>query len=277
MSLTLNPISGVMGAEVTGVDLSTDLDDATLAAMRVAFVQHQVLVFRDQDLSPVDQMRFAERFGPLDQHPFVHGSPEHPEVLNVVTEPNDTVNFGGGWHTDVTFLEEPDLGSVLYAVEVPEVGGDTLFANQHAAYDSLSDTMKGMLEGLTAIHSAGPQYAPGGKSTLSKAMETKNSELAAQTVEHPVVRTHPESGRKSLYVNRAFTLRIRKMREAESAALLEFLYDHAVREQYTCRVRWQPGTLAMWDNRSVQHFALHDYVGKRRHMRRVTIKGDKPV
>ena len=166
MSLTLNPISGVMGAEVTGVDLSTDLDDATLAAMRVAFVQHQVLVFRDQDLSPVDQMRFAERFGPLDQHPFVHGSPEHPEVLNVVTEPNDTVNFGGGWHTDVTFLEEPDLGSVLYAVEVPEVGGDTLFANQHAAYDSLSDTMKGMLEGLTAIHSAGPQYAPGGKSTL---------------------------------------------------------------------------------------------------------------
>lgn len=277
MSLTLSPISGVVGAEVSGVDLATDLDPVTVAAIRSAFIEHHVLVFRDQDLSPIQQMRFAESFGPLDEHPFVHGSPDHPEVLNVVTEPNDTINFGGGWHTDVTFLEQPDLGSVLYAVEVPDVGGDTLFANQHAAYDALSDIMKGMLEGLTAVHSAGPQYAPGGKSTLSEAMETKNAELALQTVEHPVVRTHPESGRKGLYVNGAFTLRIRKMREAESAALLGFLYGHAVREQFTCRVRWQPGTLTMWDNRSVQHFALHDYAGKRRHMRRVTIKGDKPV
>ncbi|WP_420451423.1 TauD/TfdA dioxygenase family protein [Ilumatobacter sp.] len=274
--IEVRPISGVHGAEVDGIDLSTDLDDEAVAAIRSAFVEHHVLVFRDQDLSPEQQLAFGRRFGELDTHPFVEGNADHPELLDVVTVPEDRINFGGGWHTDVTFLDEPDLGSILYAVELPPTGGDTLFADQQAAYDALSPTMRGMLDGLVAVHTAGPQYAEGGQSTKSAEMSTKNSDLAARTVEHPVVRTHPESGRKGLYVNRAFTTRIRGLARAESDAILEFLLTHATHERFTCRVRWEPGTLTMWDNRSVQHYALHDYAGHRRHMRRITVQGDRP-
>jgi taurine dioxygenase len=277
MQLDAEPISGVLGAMVKGVDLSQDLSDETIHALRTGFVDHQVLFFRDQNLDAEQQMAFGRRFGELDHHPFVYGSDDHPEVLDIVTMPDDTVNFGGGWHTDVTFLPEPDLGSILYAVDVPPTGGDTLFASQHAAYDALSDTMKSMLDGLVAVHSAGSQYQAGGLSTKSKAMRTRNADLAANEVDHPVVRTHPENGRKGLYVNRAFTTRIRGLRKDESDALLGFLFDHAVHERFTCRFRWQSGSVAMWDNRSVQHFALHDYAGQRRQMRRITICGDKPV
>ena len=277
IQLELEPISGVLGAIVRGVDLAENLSDATVTAIRQAFVEHHVLFFRDQKLSAEQQMLFGRLFGELDFHPFVHGTAAHPEVLDVVTLPDDTVNFGGGWHCDVTFLAEPDLGSILYAIEVPPTGGDTLFANQHAAYDALSDTMKSMLDGLVAVHSPGVQYNDGGPSTLSKAMKTKDADLADTEVEHPVVRTHPESGRKGLYVNRAFTTRIRGLRLNESNALLQLLFDHAVQERFTCRFPWQPGSVAMWDNRSVQHYALHDYAGHRRHMRRITICGDKPV
>ena len=275
--LRIRPLSGVLGAEVGGVDLSRKLDDHTVSAIRSALVTHHMLAFRDQSLTAEQQMAFGRRFGELDTHPFVDGNQDHPEVLDIITEPDDRLNFGGGWHTDVTFLQEPDLGSILYAVEVPAAGGDTLFANQHAAYDALSDTMKGMLEGLVAIHTAGMQYGQGGLSTKSNAMETKNVEAANTTVEHPVIRTHPESGRKGLYVNRAFTARIKGLRAAESDALLQFLFDQATREDFTCRLSWRPGTLAMWDNRSVQHYALHDYAGHRRVMRRITVKGDRPI
>lgn len=276
MAITVEPVSGVVGAVVGGVDLSGPLDEGTVSEIRRAFLDFHVLFFRDQDLSPDAQLRFSRCFGQLDTHPFVEGMDAHPEVIEIVTEPDDRLNFGGGWHTDVTFLEEPDLGSILYAIEVPASGGDTLFANQHAAYESLSDTMKGLLDGLVAMHSAGPQYAEGGYSTLSKSMKTKSAELADRVVRHPLVRTHPETGRKALYVNRAFTVGIEGMRADESSALLDFLHGHAVREPFTCRFRWSPGSVAMWDNRSVQHYALYDYRGYRRRMRRVTVKGDRP-
>ncbi len=270
------PLSGALGLELRGFDLSKPLSDDQVASIRAAFNENHVLVFRDQTLTPEEQMAFGRRFGELDTHPFVDGSPEHPEVLEIVTAPDDRINFGGGWHSDVTFLDEPDLGSILYAVELPPFGGDTLFANQHAAYDALSDTMKGVLEGLVGLHSAGPQYGVGGFSTQSKSMATKNADLAAKVVEHPIVRTHPETGLKGLYVNKAFTVGIKGMKKDESNAILGFLFRHAVREHFTCRVQWRPGTLVMWDNRSVQHYALHDYVGQRRHVRRITVKGDRP-
>jgi taurine dioxygenase len=275
-SLLVEPLTGVLGALVSRVDLSSTLDEHTVADLREALLQHHVLFFRDQHLTAEQQIAFGRRFGDLDEHPFVHGRPDFPEVLEVITEPDDTFNFGGGWHTDLTFREKPDMGSILYAVQVPPAGGDTLFANQHAAYDALSTTMKSFLDGLVANHSAGSQYREGGQSTKSKSMLTKNADQAEQHVRHPVIRTHPETGRKGLYVNGAFTTHITGMRPDESHAILQFLLRHAVSEAFTCRFRWEPGSVAMWDNRSVQHYALHDYAGQRRHMRRITIKGDKP-
>jgi len=270
------PLSGVLGAEISGVDLSEELSYEQFTAIHQAFLDHHVLVFRGQDLTPEAQMRFGQRFGELDFHPFVEGSADHPEVLDIITEPDDRLNFGGGWHTDVTFLAEPDLGSILYGVELPAYGGDTLFANQVAAYDALSDTMKSMLDGLTATHSAELQYGAGGTSTQSKAMKPTDTDPSAFEVRHPVIRTHPETGQKSLYVNAGFTTRINGMKRDESAALLGFLLTHAVKERFTCRVRWEQGTLIMWDNRAVQHHALFDYAGQRRHVRRITVKGDEP-
>jgi taurine dioxygenase len=272
------PVTGVLGAEVRGLDLARPLADETVAGLRRAFNEHQVLFFRGQDLTAGQQIAFGRRFGELGTHPYVEASAEHPEVIDIVTEPDDRVNFGGGWHTDVTFLEQPDLGSILYALEVPPTGGDTLFASQLAAYDALSDTMKSLLDGLVGVHSAGPQYGGAGYSTQSTAMATKGAqEAAASCVEHPVVRTHPETGRKGLYVNPAFTVGIKGMHAAEAKAILGFLHRHATAEALTCRFRWEEGSVAMWDNRSVQHYALHDYRGHRRRMRRITIRGDRPA
>ena len=274
--ISVAPVPGVLGADVDGVDLGTGLDDQVVEEIHRAFLDHHVLFFRNQELTPEAQMAFGRRFGELGTHPFVAGRSDHPEVIELVTEPDDKVNFGGGWHTDVTFLEEPDLGSILYAVEVPPYGGDTLFADQQAAYEALPEATRVKLDGLVALHSPVPQYGVGGYSTQSRSMQTTNADGTDRATRHPVVRTHPETGRKGLYVNRAFTIGIDGMPPDESARLLEKLFAQATREAFTCRFRWRPGSLAMWDNRCVQHYALHDYKGWRRHMRRITICGDRP-
>lgn len=278
--IEVEPISGALGAEIRGVDLSKALDDDTFAEIANAFAEHCVIFFRDQKITPDQQKDFARRFGPLNVHPFVGHVPGHPEVIPIIKEKDEKVNFGGGWHSDMSFLPEPSLGSVLYALETPAFGGDTLWANQYLAYETLSDGMKRMLEGMTAVHTASMQYGTHSEASKNasgrKSMETKATEEAHTTVEHPVVRTHPVTGRKALFVNAAFTLKFSGMSRRESKPLLEFLFERATQEPFTCRFRWQPGSLAFWDNRCTQHFALNDYHGQRREMHRVTVDGDKP-
>jgi taurine dioxygenase len=279
-TLAVTPIAGALGAEIGGVDLSEPLSDAVIGEIRAALLKHHVIFFRDQHLTPEQHLAFGRRFGELQVHDFVEAMEENDEILEVRKEPEETLNFGGGWHTDVSYLERPALGSVLYAREVPDYGGDTMFASQHLAYETLSDGMKAMLEGMTAIHSARRPYglnAPRAAYTGPSSMRFRFSEEAHAEVEHPVIRTHVETGRKSLYVNGNFTIRFKDMTEAESTPLLEYLWAHAVRPEFTCRFRWQKNSIAFWDNRCVQHNAINDYHSKRRVMHRVTIEGERPV
>ncbi len=270
--LKVRRLAGALGAEITGVNLARDLSDATIAGIRRAFVEHQVIFFRDQSLTPEQLLRFGSKFGPLNVHPYVAGMTEHPEVMEIIKEPEDRVNFGGGWHSDMSFLPTPSIGSILYAVEVPAFGGDTLFASQAAAYDALSPGLKRTLDGLNAVHSAGREYSAQGHSAQKrKSMSVIEAEGAVGEYVHPVVLVHPETGRKALYVNPAFTMRIEGWSARESKPLLDFLFEHSRYEGFTCRFTWTPGSVAFWDNRSVWHFALNDYSGQRRHMRRVTV------
>ena len=268
----IRKVAGALGAEISGIDLAAELPEATIAAIRAAFVEHQVIFFRDQTLSPERQTAFGRRFGPLNVHPYVAGMADHPEVMEIVKEPEDRINFGGGWHSDMSFLEHPSIGSILYAVELPDWGGDTLFASQAAAFEALTPGMQATLEGLNAVHSAGREYsAKGASAQKRKAMSVVEAEGAVGEFVHPVVKVHPETGRKALYVNPAFTMRFDGWSTKESRPLLNFLFEHCRYEGFTCRFAWKPGSVAMWDNRSVWHFALNDYPGQRRHMRRVTV------
>ncbi|MDO9222554.1 MAG: TauD/TfdA family dioxygenase, partial [Caulobacter sp.] len=240
--------------------------------IRGAFTEHQVIFFRDQSLTPAQQLAFGRRFGPLNIHPYVAGMDDHPEVMEIIKEPTDRINFGGGWHSDMSFLETPAIGSILYAVEVPDFGGDTLFASQAAAFEALSPGLQKTLEGLNAIHSAEREYAPTGASAQKReSMKISDAEGMAGRFSHPMVKVHPETGRKALYVNPAFTMNIEGWSRRESKPLLDYLFEHSRKEVFTCRFRWRPGSIAMWDNRSVWHYALNDYHGHRRHMRRVTV------
>lgn len=277
--LTIRRVAGPLGAEITGIDIARDLeDDAVIAEIRSAFVEHQVVFFRDQQLTPTEQVRFGRCFGPLNIHPYVKGMPSHPEVMEIIKEPDDRVNFGGGWHSDMSFLERPAIGSILYAVQVPQYGGDTLFASQAAAYEGLSSGLRETLEGLNAVHSASREYSSQGHSAQKRrSMSVVEAEGETGEYIHPVVVTHPETGRKGLYVNPAFTMRIDGWSLRESKALLEFLFEHSRYEGFTCRFSWRAGSVAFWDNRSVWHFALNDYQGQRRHMRRVTVDPGAPV
>ncbi|MDD9915607.1 MAG: TauD/TfdA family dioxygenase [Rhodospirillaceae bacterium] len=279
-SIEVRPVAGALGAEVSGIDVSQPLSAQQFAALHGAFLDHQVICIRGQMLTPTQQIAFARQFGEPDIYPFIKGLPETPEVIEILKTEKDTVNFGGGWHSDTSYLERPALGSMLYALETPTAGGDTMFASMYSAYDALSDGMKRMLSGLIGVNSSAQGYR-GGRAKKMKELDgmkdkyIENSEVSV--AEHPIVRAHPQTGRKGLYVSRGHTERFKGMTAAESKPLIDFLADHAVRPEFTCRMRWDPGTLIFWDNRCTQHFAVNDYHGERRRMHRITLVGDRPV
>jgi taurine dioxygenase len=270
----IHPVAGALGAEVSGLDLARPLDDATVAALRQSWLEHLVLFFRDQDLSPAQFLAFARRFGEPIEYPFVRGLDDYPEIIPVLKLAHERVNFGGVWHSDTAYLDVPPMASMLVAREIPPFGGDTLFANMYLAYETLSDGMKRMLDGLVAVNSSAKADA---SRTREDRMKDRAREAARDYVAaHPVVRRHPETGRRALYVNVAHTVRFDGMTEEESAPLLAFLFQHQIRPELTCRFRWRPGSIAFWDNRCAQHHAINDYRGHRRLLHRVTLAGDTP-
>jgi len=273
--IDVQPIAGALGAEVHGVDVAQDLDDATVGEIRQALLDHGVIFFRDQKLDIERHKVFTRRFGEIFIHPNYNGVSADPEIVDVRREPGDKRIVGEDWHTDTTMVAEPPMAAILYAIEVPPYGGDTLFANQYLAYETLSDGLKRTLEGMRAVHTdrmvAGPQAG------LNKLRSTKVREDAnwRETISvHPVVRTHPETGRKLLFVNRSYTVGFEGWTEAESKPLLEYLLEHGHRPEFTCRFRWQSGSIAFWDNRCTKHLAVHDAGPFRRIMRRTQVVGD---
>jgi taurine dioxygenase len=274
-TIEVRRIAGALGAEVHGVDLARELPDETVAEIRRAFLEHLVIFFRDQALSPAQFMAFARRMGKPIEYPFVKGIEGFPEVIEVKKLEHERHNFGGIWHSDTAYLAEPPLGSMLLAREIPPFGGDTEFANQYLAYETLSAGMQRLLGGLVAVNSSA-------KADVTRTREDRvrsdgrDGAQGEYVAEHPVVRTHPETGRKALYVNTAHTVRFKDMSEEESAPLLDYLFRHQVKPEFTCRFRWQVGSLAFWDNRCAQHNPVNDYHGHRRLMHRITLAGGKP-
>ena len=272
--LSVEPVAGALGAEISGVDLARPLSEETIAAIRRAWLDHLVIFFRDQPLSPAEFLAFARCFGEPIEYPFVKGLAEYPEIIPVLKLEHERVNFGGVWHSDTAYLDVPPMASMLVAREIPPYGGDTLFANMYLAYETLSDGLKAMLEGLVAVNSSAKADASRTREDRMKdsAREVKKDYIAA----HPVVRRHPETGRRALYVNVAHTVRLDGMTEEESAPLLDYLFRHQTRPEFSCRFRWRPGSIAFWDNRCAQHNAINDYAGHRRLLHRITLAGDVP-
>jgi taurine dioxygenase len=274
--ITVTPIAGALGAEIGGVDLRS-LDDELVAEIRRAWLDHLVVFLHDQRLDADEFLAFARRIGEPAEYPFVPGIDGHPEIISVTKLPHETVNFGGIWHSDTTYLAEPPMATMLLAREIPPAGGDTMFANMYAAFATLSPAMQSLLEPLRAVNSSA--LADVSKTREDRIRSAKGGDAGEDPVYeavHPVVRTHPETGRKALYVNVAHTARFDGMTEEESAPLLQFLFRHQVRPELTCRFRWRVGSLAMWDNRCAQHNPVNDYHGFTRVMHRITLKGDVP-
>jgi taurine dioxygenase len=276
-------IAGACGAEIEGVDLSRPLDAATVAAIRSAILDHQVIFFRGQQaMDDAALERFTACFGEFGLEPFVEGEATSPHCIAVIKEADERrkANFGGAWHTDWSFQERPPAFTLLHARQLPPYGGDTMFASQYLACEALSPTLRGMLEGLSAVHSARRSYGPQGTYSdpkQARSMKIRTGEDALAEMVHPVIRVHGESGRKALYVNPIYTLRFDGWSARESEAMLAYLTTLAIRPEFTCRFRWSEGALAMWDNRCVQHLALNDYDGFRREMRRTTVRGERPL
>ena len=272
--MTIRPVSTFVGAEILDVDLAGSLPKPTVDAIRRALFQHGVVFFRDQKLTPEQHVAFAQRFGEININRFFKAVDGHPMIAEVRKEPEQKGNIGGGWHTDHSYDQAPAMGSILYAREVPETGGDTLFASMYAAYDALSDGLKQTLETLRAVHSSrhvfGVESYEGRGDLKGRYL---NPEAAQQDAVHPVVVRHPGSGRKALYVNAAFTVRIDGWTDEESQPFLRYLYQHAARPEFSYRFQWREGSIAFWDNRCTWHYALNDYHGQRRLMHRITVEG----
>jgi len=277
MSLHITPLSPALGAIVGGIDLRQPLGDADQQAIERALLEHQVLFFRAQPIEPKQQAAFAARFGDLHIHPIYPNIPEQPEVLVLDTAVTD-VRDNAIWHTDVTFLETPALGAVLAAKQLPAHGGDTLWASSSAAYEALSEPLQRLLDGLSASHDFTRSFPLERFGNTPEALEHYHEvQRRHPPVSHPVVRTHPVTGRKGLFVNEGFTTRINELEPAESDALLRFLFAHGTRPEFSIRWRWQENDVAFWDNRITQHYAVGDYRPARRVMHRATILGDRPV
>lgn len=272
-TIDVRPITPRIGAEIHGIDLSQPLGNQTFTEVHDALMEHQVIFFRDQEMTIDEHKAFAKSFGDLHIHPAFGSKDEgHPELLSMRTDENSTYAAGtNGWHSDVSADSEPPLGSILYLTEVPSNGGDTLFSSMYAAYGDLSDTMQSFLSGLTGVHSA--DHVWDGRQHMSD--QKRNDKYPVS--EHPVVRTHPVTKRKGIYVNEVFTTHIKDMKRAESQAILAMLYAHIRKPEYHCRFKWQRNSVAFWDNRCVQHYAMWDYHPEVRNGYRFTVKGDRPI
>jgi alpha-ketoglutarate-dependent taurine dioxygenase len=281
--IEVKPIAGALGAEIGGVDLAA-LDDATFEEIEAAWLEHLVVFFRNQALTPEQQIAFARRFGEIHHHPFMKGMEEYPEILEIIKEEGDTKAFGEVWHTDQMFNPKPAKATILYAKETPDAGGDTMFANMYIAYETLSEPMKALLKDVKTWN-VGDRKKLGNDAKMARdGRYAGNEKMAAKIRDpgdveteaaHPLVRTHPQTGRKSIYISN-HTQTLDGFNDAEAQPILAFLRAHAVEPESTCRFRWEVGSLAIWDNRCTQHRALNDYPGKRRRMHRITIAGDAP-
>jgi taurine dioxygenase len=278
-TITVTPIAGSLGAEVRGVDLRS-VDNQAWAAVHQAFLDYKVIAIRGQDLGPQDVMDVGARFGEPNHYPFVKGLDGFPFLFDVIKEPDEKRNFGGGWHSDTTYMKAPPMATLLYAIETPVKGGDTLYCDMVAAYESLSPKMKEIVGSLKGIFSAGLKSS-GGRSAhhaqIGGMKVTAGETASSYEATHPIVRTVEETGQKAIYCSKVHTTRFEGMSDEESRPLIDWLVSHATRPEFTCRVHWEPGTLTVWDNRRVMHNAINDYHGMRRHMRRLTSGPTVPV
>jgi taurine dioxygenase len=274
--MKIKRIAGALGAEISEIDLTQPLSPHLTQEIRNVFLKNGVIFLRHQPLTSEQFMNFAKAMGEPIEYPFVKGFAEFPQIIEVKKLEHEKVNFGGVWHSDTTYLEKPPMGSMLLSKEIPPYGGDTLFACQYAAYEALSDTMQRLLDGLQGLNTSA-------KADVSKTREDRiksdgnESSPKSFSSAHPVVRTHPETGRKALYVNVAHTAGIEGLSDKESASLLSFLFEHQVKPEFTCRWAWESDALAFWDNRCTQHNPVNDYHGFRRVLHRITLQGDTPV
>jgi taurine dioxygenase len=276
-TLQATPLSPALGAEISGIDIAGGISDEQFAELRQAFVDFAVIFLRDQAITPAQHIAFAERWGQINVNRFFKATAEYPVIAEVLKEADQKANIGSAWHTDHSYDERPAMGSILYAREVPSVGGDTLFSSMYAAYDALSDGLKKMLQSMRAEHSS--RHAFGDLAYFNADLEDLgdrlgNTAAATQDALHPVVIRHPLSGRPALYVNGDFTVKFEDWRKEESQPLLDYLYAHARQNEFTCRFKWRKGSIAIWDNRATHHCALNDYHGERRLMHRITIEGE---